>query len=70
MAVVMATYDIVGSGESLLLLHGTLASRAMWQPQMEAFSFHMLNMDNPKAFNSVVMAYLRDEGQGRRGVAP
>ena len=32
------TYDTYGSGFPLLLLHGALVSRAMWEPQLEAFS--------------------------------
>jgi 3-oxoadipate enol-lactonase len=31
-------YDINGKGEPLLLLHGALVSRAMWQPQLTALS--------------------------------
>lgn len=45
----MANYSVLGKGESLLLLHGALVSRAMWQPQIDDFAsgFQVINLDLP-----------------------
>jgi pimeloyl-ACP methyl ester carboxylesterase len=45
----MASFEIAGTGEPLLLLHGALVSRAMWQPQIESFSasFQVIACDFP-----------------------
>jgi len=42
-------YDINGTGEPLLLLHGALVSRAMWQPQLGALSayYQVITCDLP-----------------------
>ncbi len=42
-------YDINGTGEPLLLLHGALVSRAMWQPQLAALSayYQVITCDLP-----------------------
>jgi len=45
----MTNYNIVGIGESLLLIHGALVSHAMWQPQVVDFSknFQVVTLDLP-----------------------
>lgn len=45
----MTVYEMTGSGEPLLLLHGALVSRSMWQYQMSAFSeaYQIINLDLP-----------------------
>ena len=45
----MATYEIVGSGEPILLLHGALVCMAMWRPQIESFSasYQVITCDLP-----------------------
>jgi pimeloyl-ACP methyl ester carboxylesterase len=43
------SYNIQGSGQPLLLLHGALISRAMWTQQVEAFSktYQVITCDLP-----------------------
>jgi pimeloyl-ACP methyl ester carboxylesterase len=45
----MTNYNIFGTGESLLLIHGALVSRTMWQPQVIEFSkhFQVVTLDLP-----------------------
>ena len=45
----MATYEISGSGERILLLHGALVSKAMWRPQIDSFSasYQVITCDLP-----------------------
>ena len=45
----MLAFDTCGSGHPLLLLHGALVSRAMWHPQLEAFSryYQVITCDLP-----------------------
>lgn len=45
----MLAFDTCGSGHPLLLLHGALVSRAMWHPQLEAFSrcYRVITCDLP-----------------------
>ncbi len=45
----MAAYKVTGSGEPLLLLHGALVTRTMWQPQTEAFrkDYRVITCDFP-----------------------
>jgi pimeloyl-ACP methyl ester carboxylesterase len=45
----MADYEIHGSGKTLLLLHGALISKAMWEPQIAAFGeeFRVMTVDLP-----------------------
>jgi 3-oxoadipate enol-lactonase len=42
-------YNIYGSGESLLLIHGALVSQTMWQPQIADFakSYRVITLDMP-----------------------
>lgn len=45
----MANYNISGTGEALLLIHGALVSQAMWQSQVVDFSkdFRVITLDLP-----------------------
>jgi pimeloyl-ACP methyl ester carboxylesterase len=45
----MISFDIAGSGEALLLLHGALVSRTMWEPQIQEFSryYRVVSCDLP-----------------------
>jgi pimeloyl-ACP methyl ester carboxylesterase len=45
----MKDFDSVGTGEPLVLIHGALVSRSMWQPQLDEFRAHfqVLNLDLP-----------------------
>lgn len=50
----MTNYDTYGNGESLLLIHGALVSRAMWQPQIVDFAkeFQVVTLDLPAHGNT------------------
>jgi pimeloyl-ACP methyl ester carboxylesterase len=65
------TYDITGAGHPLVLLHGSLGDRRMWDNQMDAFARHYRvirydqhgygeypQMEQPEIFNRAVLDFL------------
>jgi pimeloyl-ACP methyl ester carboxylesterase len=60
-------YDVVGpdGAPSLVLVHGTRLTRAVWAPQAARLSgefrraTHLANLDQPDAFSGAIRAFVR-----------